>query len=277
MKRIPRQAMLPFGRSERAVNRQISERIAGVRARDIKRGPGRPPKPPGAKKVAPHVKRPVLGEKTAVHVTLKLRRPVPNLRNRKKYALVRRAFSRFRFVSRATPRVRQPADAERDGDGFRLVHYAVLGDHVHMLCEVDGKKWLARGIQKIAISLARSLNAASVREAGGSLDPRGGAFRDRPGWIGPVFAERYHLHALATPTEIAHCLEYLFMNAAKHFGAMNVVRCKITGSSTRARYIEVDAFTSFAELHTSADPPITLPRGGRLKHALAAHVWADPR
>ena len=97
---------------------------------------------------------------------------------------------------------------------------------------------------------------------------------DRPGWIGPIFAERYHLHALATPTEIAHCLEYLFMNAAKHFGAMNVVRCKITGSSTRARYIEVDAFTSFAELHTSADPPLARPRGSCLKREMRKKGWA---
>ena len=274
MKRIPRQAMLPFGRSERSVNRQISERVAGKKARDIKRGPGRPPKPPGAKKVAPHISRPPLGNKCAVHVTLKLRRGVPSLRNRKKYALVKRAFSRFRLVSRAVPRVSEQQDAARDGDGFRLVHFAVLGDHVHMLCEVDGKKWLARGVQKIAISLARSLNAASVREAGGSLDPRQGAMSERPGWIGPVFAERYHLHALATPTEITHCLEYLFTNAAKHFGNINVVRRKVIQRGGRVRYIDVDAFTSFAELQTSTDPPIAQPRGDRLKHALAAHVWA---
>ncbi|MCC6805953.1 MAG: hypothetical protein IT381_00905 [Deltaproteobacteria bacterium] len=266
--------MLPFGRFERSVNRQIAERLAGKKARDIKRGPGRPPKPPGAKKVAPHIPRPSLGTQSAVHVTLKLRRSAPNLRNRKKYALVKRAFSRFRLVSRAVPRVIEPQDAARDGDGFRVVHYAVLGDHVHMLCEVDGAKWLARGVQKIAISLARSLNAASVREAGGSLDPRGGAMRDRQGWIGPVFVERYHLHALETPTEIAACLEYLFTNAAKHFGTINAVRCKLRIEKGRARYVDIDAFTSFAELHTSADPPIVRPRGSRLERELRKKGWA---
>ena len=276
MKRIPRQAMLPFGGSERSVNRQIAESLDGKKARDIKRGPGRPPKPAGAKKVAPHIPRPTLGIQSAVHVTLKLRRNVPSLRKRKTYALVKRAFSRFRLVSRGLPRVVERQDAARDGDGFRLVHYAVLGDHVHMLCEVDSSKWLARGVQKIAISLARSLNAASVREAGGSLDPRDGAMSVRPGWIGPVFLERYHLHALQTPTEIANCLEYLFRNAAKHFGAMNVVRCKIAASNTRTRYIEVDGFTSFAELHTSADPPISRARGRRLERVLAMHPWATP-
>ncbi|MCC6806751.1 MAG: hypothetical protein IT381_04965 [Deltaproteobacteria bacterium] len=274
MKRIPRQAMLPFGRSERSVNRQIAARLAGKKARDIKRGPGRPRKPPGAKKVAPHISRPTLGTQSAVHVTLKLRRGVPSLRSRKKYALVKRAFSRFRLVSRAVARVEDAADASREGDGFRLVHYAVLGDHVHMLCEVDGSKWLARGVQKIAISLARSLNAASVREAGGSLDPRDGSMSDRPGWIGPIFAERYHLHALATPTEIAHCLEYLFTNAAKHFGAINVVRCKVSVASGRTRYLDIDAFTSFAELHTSADPPLARPRGSLLKREMRKKGWA---
>ncbi|MCC6806060.1 MAG: hypothetical protein IT381_01440 [Deltaproteobacteria bacterium] len=274
MKSVPRQAMLPFGRSERSVNRQIAERMNGKKARDIKRGPGRPPKPPGAKKVAPHISRPTLGTQSAVHVTLKLRRSVPNLRNRKKYALVKRAFSRFRFVSRAVPRVVEPEDGARAGDGFRLVHFAVLGDHIHMLCEVDSSKWLARGVQKIAISLARSLNAASVREAGGSLDPRAGAMSERPGWIGPVFVERYHLHALATPKEIAACLEYLFTNAQKHFGSINAVRCKLHVEGQRARYIDVDGFTSFAELYTSADPPIAGPRGTLLLRILRQTPWA---
>ena len=178
------------------------------------------------------------------------------------------------LVSPSSPRAEAPADAVRDENGFRLVHFAVLGDHLHMLCEVDGQKWLARGVQKIALSLARSLNAAAVRDAGGSLDPRAGTMHDRPGWIGPVFAERYHLHMLTTPTEIAHCLEYLFTNAAKHFGTINVVRCKLTESQTRARYIDIDAFTSFAELHTSADPPIAPARGRRLERVLARHPWA---
>ncbi|MCC6808813.1 MAG: hypothetical protein IT381_15410 [Deltaproteobacteria bacterium] len=274
MKRIPRQAMLPFGRAERSANRQIAERLAGKKARDIKRGPGRPPKPPGAKKVAPHTPRPSLGSKSAVHVTLKLRRSAPNLRSRKKYALVKRAFSRFRLVSPSCPRVETAADSAREGDGFRLVHFAVLGDHVHMLCEVDSAKWLARGVQKIAISLARSLNAASVREAGGSLDPRDGSMSDRPGWIGPIFAERYHLHALATPREIAAYLEYLFTNAEKHFGTINVVRCKVSVAGERARYLDIDAFTSFAELHTSADPPLARPRGSLLKREMRKKGWA---
>ncbi|MCC6811177.1 MAG: hypothetical protein IT381_27350 [Deltaproteobacteria bacterium] len=275
MKRIPRQAMLPFGRSERSVNRQIAERMAGKKARDIKRGPGRPRKPVGAKKIVPHTPRPSLGTNSAVHVTLKLRRHVPNLRNRKKYALVKKAFSRFRFVSRSCPRVGAPGDVVRVEHGFRLVHYAVLGDHVHMLCEADSARWLARGVQKLAISLARLLNAAGVREAGGSLDPRAGSFRERAGWIGKIFAERYHLHALATPTEIAACLDYLFTNASKHFAGINAVRCKITLATGTTRYLDIDGFTSFAELHTSADPPMAPPRGTLLRKELRKTPWAS--
>ena len=210
-----------------------------------------------------------------MHVTLKLRRQVPNLRNRKKYALVKKAFSRFRFVSRSVSRVVSAGDIARAEHGFRLVHYAVLGDHVHMLCEADSAQWLARGIQKLTISLARLFNADAVREAGGSLDPRAGPFRDRPGWLGTIFAERYHLHALETPNEIAACLDYLFTNALKHFASISAVRCKITLASGAIRYLDVDGFTSFAELHTSADPPVAKPRGMLLQREIRSTAWAN--
>ena len=122
----------------------------------------------GEKRAVAHVKREALAPKTAVHVTLTMCKRVPSLRTRKKYALVKRAFAQGGVgTSAANP------------FGFRLIHYAVLGDHIHALCEADSAAALARGIQKISISLARLINTEGVREAGGSLNPRAGAFRDR--------------------------------------------------------------------------------------------------
>ena len=82
----------------------------------------------------------------------------------------------------------------------------------------------------------------SVRAAGGSLDPRDGAWRSRPGWIGRIFEERYHAHVLATPTEMAHALEYIRDNALKHYRQISEVRVSLASG----RVVKVDAFTSFA-------------------------------
>ena len=254
MRRVPKQTLLAFGRSERVVNRQIAQRMAGKK---VTPGPGRPKT--GTTRMA-HAKRPELGENTAVHVTMKCTRKVPNLRHRKKYALVRRAFAKVQKVA-----------------GFRLVHFAVLGDHVHMLCEADSARHLSKGIQRITISMARSLNADGVRGAGESLDPKAGPFRERRGWIGKIFADRYHEHVLSSPTEMARCLDYLFSNALKHFGMQNAVRCKITFATGAVRYMELDAFTSFADLHTAADPPMATARGYLLKRALRQKPWATRR
>ena len=116
--------------------------------------------------MTPHEKREAIAEKTAVHVTLSFTKKVPNLRSRKKYKLIKRAFEAFSFISRNVSRVdetlenrleRDKAQAEKQ-PGFRLVHFAVLGDHMHLLCEADSAQWLSKGLQKITVSLARLLN-----------------------------------------------------------------------------------------------------------------------
>ena len=79
MKRIPKQAVLEFGRAERVINRQIRERAAGKKVRP---GPGRPEKKNNDR--VSHQRRPGLAEQTAVHVTMRVRHHVPNLRSRRK-------------------------------------------------------------------------------------------------------------------------------------------------------------------------------------------------
>ena len=69
MKRLPVQAVLPFGRKEKVINRQLRERMAGKK---VRRGPGRPELKNGR---VSHQKRAVLGEKRT-NFTLKKRRAV---------------------------------------------------------------------------------------------------------------------------------------------------------------------------------------------------------
>ena len=105
--KVARQALLEFGRREKVVNRQIRQRVAGEK---VTRGPGRPRRQDRAKVGVSHAARAELGVATAVHVTVKTTACVPNLRTRRRFAVIRNAFARFCVVD----------------EGFRLVRFAVL-------------------------------------------------------------------------------------------------------------------------------------------------------
>jgi len=179
--RAARQALLPFNRQARAVNRQIAQRLAGHK---VEPGLGRPASKNGRVK---HRAREVLTVQAAVHVTMRLRDGMPNLRTRKGYAAVRAAFEKFATL-----------------DGFRLVHYAAMSNHIHLLVESDSTHALSTGMRKIAHSISRRLNALSVRTG--------------RGWLGRVFADRYFTHVMGSPTEMQRALRYLFTQAQHHLG-----------------------------------------------------------
>ena len=85
-----------------------------------------------------------------------------------------------------------------DRFGFRLIHYAVMGNHVHMLVEANDRRALGRGMKGLGVRIARSLNRMMERQ-------------------GQVLADRYHQHILRTPTEVKNARHYLLTNAARHY------------------------------------------------------------
>ena len=107
-----------------------------------------------------HLRRASLDANQPVLVTMRVRRDVPNLRTQRPMAGVRLAFAggRRRF-------------------GFRLVHFSVQGNHLHLIVEAADKRALSRGMQGLAIRLARRVNGALGRS-------------------GSMFADRYHARAL---------------------------------------------------------------------------------
>jgi hypothetical protein len=141
MRRLPDQMPLGFTRKERVLQRQMRQRLAGEK---VTPGPGRKKR----KKVdaITHVARPALLASSALHLTLKLRSGVPNLRHGKAFAAVRKAFVKWGNVP---------------GAGFRLVHYSVQSNHLHLVAEADSKAALSKGMQRLAHSISRRLNALS--------------------------------------------------------------------------------------------------------------------
>jgi REP element-mobilizing transposase RayT len=127
----------------------------------------------------PHSARPEV--RGVCHVVLRVRRGLPWLRTPRTYRVLERALR-----------------AGKERRGFALVQFSVQGDHLHLLVEADGKQALARGMQGLAIRMAKSLNRFWRR--------RGGS----------VFAERYFARAVQTAREIKRALAYVLNNARKH-------------------------------------------------------------
>jgi putative transposase len=139
-------------------------------------------KPSGARAGVWHVARPELAARFPVHVTWRMKKEVWNLRTRRCFTALKRAFS---------------GGANRFG--FRLVHYSVQGNHLHLLVESRDERALSRGMNGMGVRVARALNRVMRRH-------------------GKVLGDRYHAHILKTPTEVRRAREYLLQNARRHYG-----------------------------------------------------------
>ena len=127
-----------------------------------------------------HGKRPNLSKHHPVHVTWRVRPEIWNLRGPKCFAAIARSFARG-----------------CDRRGFRLVHFSVQGNHMHLIVEAPDQVRLSRGLQGLAVRIARGVNRVMQR-------------------TGRVFADRYHEHVLRTAAEVANAVAYVLGNFTRH-------------------------------------------------------------
>ena len=116
-------------------------------------------------KELPHRSRPAHKERFPVHVTLKVRKGLPSLRDKKRFTRIKRA---FRYGC--------------DRFGMRMCEFSVQSNHIHLIVEAADKKALAKGVGALEIRIAKSINRMLGRH-------------------GRVFLDRYHARELRTPTE----------------------------------------------------------------------------
>lgn len=128
----------------------------------------------------PHVARSPVSRHRPHHVTVKVARGTWNLRSQRGFGPIRAALA-----------------AVRGRTGFRVVHFSVQHDHVHLLLESEDRRTLANGLRSFLIRVARGLNRLM-------------------GVRGRRFPERYHEHILRTPTEVRNALRYVLRNRAIH-------------------------------------------------------------
>jgi hypothetical protein len=134
----------------------------------------------------------------------------------------------------------------RDARRFRVLHFSVQWDHVHLIVEASDARALAGGVRSIAIRIARYVNQLVTRR-------------------GRFWADRWHGRDLATPRAVRNALVYVLANFRKH------TRERLPGG--------VDAFSSASAFDgwrgfVNGAP---LPRAGPALHgALARFVCVSP-
>lgn len=143
--------------------------------------PGAGRKPASKRPPVHHVRRPPVPLGCPSHVTLRIRSGLPSLRSR-------------RFLKAFRPSLRRACER---GD-FRVAHYSVQRNHVHLVVESAGKRALGSGMKAVAARLARTANRVFARS-------------------GAVLHGRYHLRILRTPREVRNALAYVLLSSRKHW------------------------------------------------------------
>jgi putative transposase len=114
-----------------------------------------------------------------VHLTLRARSGVRSLRNDRVFSAIRQA---IKAATKST---------------FRVVHFSVQSDHLHLIVEASDGRGLSSGVRGLSIRIALAINRALGRH-------------------GSVWGDRYHTRALCSPREVRNAVVYVLMNFRKH-------------------------------------------------------------
>lgn len=139
-----------------------------------------------------HRARPAHARRWPVHVTLRARTALPSFRSTRVFACLRASL------------------AAAHKEAFRVIHFSVQSDHLHLVVEGDGRLALIRGVQGLAVRCAKAVNRAVRRR-------------------GPVWGSRYHARALRNPRETRRGLVYVLLNFRKHLRAAPGINPRSSG------------------------------------------------
>ena len=114
-------------------------------------------------------------------------------------------------------------------EGFRLIHFSVQGNHIHLIVEADSTEALSRAMQSMNTRIAKRINARMERH-------------------GRVFDDRFFARSLRNPTQVANAIAYVLDNAHRHDERRGLA-AYTTG--------EPDGFTSLAL--ADSDPLLVSP------------------
>ena len=128
----------------------------------------------------PHLSRKAFDPRHPCHVTVRVREDVPSLRRPGVVKAIRKSWRRA-----------------CDRGDFRLVHYSIQGNHVHLIVEAHDTDALARGMNALGARLAKAVNRIVGR-------------------AGRVLEDRFHHVVLRSPRQVRNALAYVLLNARRH-------------------------------------------------------------
>jgi hypothetical protein len=139
---------------------------------------------------------------------------------------------------------------------FRVLHFSVQTDHMHLMVEAHDREALSRGVQGLAIRAARAVNRALGRS-------------------GPVWGDRYHARDLETPREVRNGIVYVLMNIRKHRPSWRGLdRCSSAAWFDGFRHGSAVAKAARA---ATGSPPVSPPRSWLASVGWRRHGLIDPR
>ena len=141
-------------------------------------GSGAKKKPKGEAGVS-HAKRELMTNKDCGFLTFKLRSGLPSLRQVEEDRVLRGVLR----------------DARKEG--FRIIHYVVMSNHLHLLVEANDNDSLSRAMTGLGRRISANLNKLWNRK-------------------GSLFEDRYHLSVKRTPIEVRNAIAYVLKNAYRH-------------------------------------------------------------
>jgi REP element-mobilizing transposase RayT len=124
--------------------------------------------------------RPEITGETPVHVAVRVRKGTWKLRTKRCLRIIREA------MIAANAKIR-----------FRITHYSVQGNHLHMMVEADDKYALSRAMRSLSIRIAKRLNAL-MKERGVRIPTR------------------YHMSVTKTAQDVRLALRYILNNYRRH-------------------------------------------------------------
>ncbi len=136
-----------------------------------------------------HQRRERISRHTPLHVILRATPEMGSLRTKEGFAAVREA----------------TIAVFKHEETFRIVHFSIQRQHVHLIVEANDYAALARGMKAFSGSVAKHLNASVSKR-------RKYATRRR----GSVFVDRYHAKVLRTPTQVRNTIAYVLNNWRHH-------------------------------------------------------------
>jgi hypothetical protein len=222
-------------------------------------GAGRRARRPGA---VGHKTRPPLKSRYPVHTSLSVASDLPSLRRSDLRAAIEQCFRAaktacggldggdHRTLKKAAAYKKRAAKTA----GFRLVHYSIQKHHLHLIVESEDATALSRGMQGLAVRVARRINKVVGRK-------------------GKVFVDRYFERILKSPKQTRHCLLYVLNNFRRHAAQRGkILDVDYVDPCSSGRFFDGWIGVWF-EHRTGRDPPVVPAKTWLLKKGW--RVWGE--